>query len=119
MKTKDVLSAAEPEVVAALKEMKIKDLERHAQKILAKLGQDNYDEVIRSVIKAIPSINQSSSASSPYQAINAIIRSHLAHDIEESLEGKLPLGQTLDRLSVIFMLLVSRKFQKIHAENNK
>lgn len=117
MKTKDVLTAPEPQVVPALKAMKIKELERLAKKVLLKLGKQNYEDVIRKLIKAIPGISQTSSEP-PFQTIKALIRDELTQDALQRKDDDLPLEQILDRLSVIFMLLISKKFAKIHAENN-
>ena len=134
MKTKDILACEESKVVPALKQMKIKDLERHAKKILGKLGQDDYDSVLRAVIKTVPSLMQSTTTA-PYQSIKEIIATYLPADSLHTVDSSMGTNKgtkieqqnvdatspnhhvMLDRLSAIVMLIVSKKFEKIHAEN--
>ena len=56
MKTHELISAPESELAPKLKVMKIKELERHAKKILVGLGGGSYEAIISSVINIVPSL---------------------------------------------------------------
>lgn len=110
MKTLEVLSASEAELSARLKEMKIKELELHAKKILVKLGQDNFDGVMSAVIKLLPTLENE--GQDRFQEVKSLIRSKLPVASNDSEEA----SGMLERLSIIIVVLITKKFQKIHKE---
>lgn len=88
--------------------MKLKELEKHAQNIIGKLGGDNYDEMLRAVIKAIPNLDTSDETAQRYKTIQSLIQSHIT---KNSDTGNMDL---MERLTVILMVIVAKKFQAIH-----
>lgn len=110
MKTREVLTTEEAVLVPKLKQMKIKDLERHAQKILRSQGQSDYQQVIAAVIRAVPTLEVGSTQA--YQGIQSIIKTFLPHsDSETSTQA------IVERLAAIILVLLAKKFQKIHESN--
>lgn len=107
MKTHDILTITESELAPKLKYLKIKELERHTQKILAQLGQKKYDTFMSLVIKAIPTLE--GEYSQRFEELKHLIKSQLpaANDYTATDE------ETIRRLTVITMLLVSKKFNAI------
>lgn len=107
MKTHDILATTEAELAPKLKHLKIKELERHTQKILAQLGQKNYDTFMSLVIKAIPTLE--GEYNQRFEKLKSLIKDQLpaANDYTTTDE------ETIRRLTVITMLLVSKKFNAI------
>ncbi len=110
MKTHDVLSLSEGDLTQKLKLMKIKELERHAQKILKKCGQPAYAKVLAAVIKAVPGLNNS--ATNKFADVQAIIRSHISLSRLEACDEGL-----IQRLTVIIMMIITIKFKAIHTSS--
>jgi len=54
MKTQDILTLPEAKLAPQLAHLKVKELERHAQKILLKNGGGDYNQLIRTIIQTIP-----------------------------------------------------------------
>lgn len=105
MKTREILIADEKNVVTRLKTMKIKELERHISKILAQLGQPNYEQVLAVVIKAIPTLSHD------HDRLNVLLNLITSHLPEG--KGAAADRANLERLTTLFMVLVSKKFTKI------
>ena len=111
MKTIDLLSCPETTLTAELKRMKSKELERHTRKLLLKLGLNDYDAVIATVIKTIAKMD--ASQENRFNALQAVIRSLLASE-----KQKVEQQVVVERLAIIMMLLVAKKFHKIHTGSN-
>ena len=110
MKTHEVLSSSEAELTAQLRDMKIKELERHSKKILATLGQPDFDGVMSAVVKALPKMDQEQVGR--FSAVQELIKATLPTASNDSpLDGKL-----IERLAIIIVVLITKKFQKIHQE---
>jgi len=107
MKTIDLLSCPEATLTGELKLMKTKELERHTRKLLLKLGLTDYDAVISSVIKAIAKLD--ADTNNRFTALQDIIVSLLPDDTNEIEHPAL-----VERLAIMMMLLVAKKFHKIH-----
>lgn len=110
MKTHELMNAPEAELAPRLKEMKKKELERHAQKILTNLGQPDYDAVMSVVIRAVPKLNDDKA--DRFTAVQNIVRGLLPTasndgDVDETI---------IARLTVIIMVIITKKFNKILAE---
>ena len=107
MKTHEIFTTPEAELAPQLKLLKIKELEKHAQKILKQLGQKNYDVVMSLVIKTIPNLD--GDYSNRFNELQHFIKTQLpsANDLTTCDE------EIIRRLAVIFMLLVSKKFNAI------
>ena len=110
MKTHEILAASEAELSLALKEMKIKEIERHAGKLLARLGQPDFDMVMSAFIKALPKINAQDM--DRFEAVQNVLKALVPTASNDSLED----GEAIARLSVMLMVLVSKKYQKILQE---
>lgn len=107
MKTLEVLNVSESMLTAEIKSMKLKELEKHAGKLLKALGQNDYDGVLSVVIKAIPKLGDS--GKDRFSALQAVIRKMLpASGLKRSDDQ-----HTLERLTVIIMVIVSRKYTDI------
>ncbi|BCD97262.1 hypothetical protein [Marinagarivorans cellulosilyticus] len=109
MKTREILLADEKHVTAQIKTMKIKELERHTKKLLALLGQTDYDQVMAAAIKAIPQLD---SAGNRFQILQELIEAQLP---SESTSQQQPV---LERVTVLIMVLVAKKFTKILKEQD-
>lgn len=107
MKTIDLLSCPEATLTLELKLMKSKELERHTRKLLLKLGLNDYDAVMATVIKAIAKLD--TEKTDRFSALQALINSQLVSD-KHKAEHK----AVVERLAIIMMLLVAKKFHKIH-----
>lgn len=107
MKTIDLLSCPEATLTLELKLMKSKELERHTRKLLLKLGLNDYDAVMATVIKTIPKLD--AEKTDRFSALQALINSLLVSD-KQKAEQK----AVVERLAIIMMLLVAKKFHKIH-----
>jgi hypothetical protein len=105
MKTHELISTPEPELAQLLRLMKTKELERHAAKLLHKLGAE-YSAVLAAVTRAIPDLNKVEG--DIFIGFQEVIRQHLK--CADSAENR----ELIKRLAVIMMLVVQRQFQKIH-----
>jgi len=111
MKTIDLLSCPEATLTLELKLMKSKELERHTRKLLLKLGLNDYDAVMATVIKAIPRLNPETT--DRFTALQASINSLLSSDKHKAAQK-----DVVERLAIIMMLLVAKKFHKIHMSSH-
>lgn len=120
MKTHEMLRASEAELVPVLRDMKIKELERHATKLLNKLG-GQYVEVLAVVTQTIPTLN---SQENPYQALQQVIRqtvkkpgkdsqsAQFSHAEEGSVENE--DDAVFNLVTILMMVIVKKQFLKIH-----
>ena len=111
MKTIDLLSCPEATLTLELKLMKSKELERHTRKLLMKLGLNDYDAVMATVIKAIPKLD--TETTDRFSALQALINSLLVSE-----KHKVEQQAVVERLAIVMMLLVAKKFHKIHTGSN-
>jgi len=111
MKTIDLLSCPEATLTAELKLMKSKELERHTRKLLLKLGLKDYDAVMATVIKAIAKLD--TEKTDRFSALQALINSLLVSD-----KHKAEQKAVVERLAIVMMLLVAKKFHKIHSASD-
>ncbi len=114
MKTREILTANEKAVSAALKDMKIKTLERHAQKILAQLGQDNYDAVMAAVIKIVPRLTRETR--DRFGVVKNVIAEQLPIVSSDGAKSEEAKQEVLVRLTVVVMVIIAKKFTKIMKE---
>lgn len=114
MKTLELLNAPEATLTASIKQMKLKELEKHAGKILKALGQNDYEGVLAVVIKAVPNLGAEAEGESVdrFSALQAVIRKLLP----EANEGEHHDQHTLERLALIMMVIVTRKYEDILAK---
>ena len=110
MKTHELIAMPESELVAQLRQMKIKELERHAAKLLGKLGAE-YPPVLAAVTRAVPDLNNG--AEDRFDRFQQVISQQFEYD--DSTENR----ELLKRIAVIMMLVIQKQFQKIHANNEK
>lgn len=106
MKTQELITASEQALSPALRHMKLKELEKHAQKILRKLGQPDYETMIRTLIKSIPKLD----TVNRFEETQKIIKQALPvasndADIDQDL---------IARFTVIAMVIISKEFKEIH-----
>lgn len=110
MKTRDVLAYSEQDLSPLLKVMKLKELERHAEKILKKQGQLSYKSVLAAVIKAVPSLNDGKSEG--FIKIQAVVQGFLPVVSNDDPTEK----TVVPRLAVILMVIITKKLEKIQKE---
>jgi hypothetical protein len=108
MKTHELIAMPESELVTRLRQMKIKELERHAAKLVAKRGAE-YPAVLAAVTRAVPDLN--SGAEDRFERFQQVISQQLACD--DSAQSR----ELLKRVAVIMMLVIQKQFEKIHASN--
>jgi len=89
--------------------MKSKELERHSRKLLLKLGLKDYEVIMGKVIKAIARLDADTSEG--FITLQTLIYSLLP----EAVINKVERAKVVERLTVIMMLLVAKKFHKIHS----
>ena len=123
MKTNDLLSCPEATLTIALKGMKAKELERHIRKLLLKLGLNDYDGVMTTVIKAIAELD--ADKTDRFSALQDLIHSlcskkehtqneHIKDEHIKDEQSESEHNTVVERLTIIMMLLVAKKFHKIH-----
>jgi len=105
MKTHELIAAAESELVPLLRQMKIKELERHAGKLLHKFGAE-YSPMLAAVTREIPDLEKDKAQ--VFARFQEIIRQRLL--CADSAENR----ELIKRLTVIMVLIVQKQFQKIH-----
>lgn len=110
MKTLELMKASEAELAPKLKQMKLKELERHASKILGNLGQPDYDEVMRVVIGAVPKLE--GEYSEKLEGLKRIVKGLVPTASNDSVVD----DTLIERLAVIIMMIITKKFQKILSE---
>jgi hypothetical protein len=104
MKTNELLSASEAELVPQLREMKTKELERHATKLLKKIGAD-YAQVLAAVTRVVPQLSAEQNA---FARIQETISACAQKDAD---------GKVVERAAVIMMVIIKKQFLKIHSQN--
>lgn len=104
MKTNELISASEAELVPQLRAMKGKELERHAAKLLKKIGAD-YGQVLAAVTRMVPQLNAESNA---FGRIQETITACGNADADKKL---------VERAAVIMMVIIKKQFVKIHSQN--
>ncbi|OUS13861.1 hypothetical protein A9Q89_01595 [Gammaproteobacteria bacterium 53_120_T64] len=112
MKTIDLLSCPEAVLTVELKSMKIKELERHTRKLLLKLGLKDYEVVMGKVIKAIAKLD--TETNDRFLALQTLVNSLLP----EGEKNKVERAKVLEKLTIIMMLLVAKKFHQIHTKQS-
>lgn len=109
MKTFELMQTPESVLAPKLKVMKLKELEKHATKILANLGA-SYEDVLRVLIKAVPKLDEGKT--DRLQAVKNIVRDLVPTASNESdVDDKL-----IERVTVILIVIITRKLQKIMSQ---
>lgn len=104
MKTLELIRTPEAQLVPALKDMKLKELEKHGQNLVRLLGGEDYRLVLRTVIKILPTLTQEPKAR--FEHLNSALTPLLFKaDAQPEL---------LAKLSIILTLVVRLKFTAIH-----
>ena len=104
MKTIELINASEAELVPQLRVMKSKELERHATKLLKKIGAD-YAAVLAAVTREVPELNPGQDAFARIQQTIAICSAASAD------------SAIVERAAVIMMVIIKKQFLKIHARH--
>lgn len=109
MKTIELLNASEAELVPQLRDMKLKELERHAAKLLKKLNAD-YATVLAAVTRAVPDLAKTENA---FARIQQVIREHSGGNSSEKNDVQ-DEQHIVERAAVIMIVLIKKQFLKIH-----
>lgn len=107
MKTLELAEMPEAQLVPLLKDMKLKELERHAQKILTNMGQPDYDKVLSVLIRALPKMT--GEKIDRFTAVQNVVKGLLPTASNDSSVD----SHLLDRLAVILSMIIKRKFDRI------
>ncbi len=106
MKTQQLITLEENKLAPLIKDMKVKELEKHAQKLLGMLGAKEFDAMMLAVIKQVQV--QASDNQQRFEQMRDLVKAHLpSGDYHEDI---------LNRLTVILTVLVTKKFHAIHNE---
>ena len=111
MKTLELLSLDEASLTAALKIMKLKELERHAEKIVQKTGSNNYSELLGLLIKRIPLLDKNKNRFQEVQKF--LLDQKPFKDYQKEDKPRL-----VERLSILMMLIIKYKFNEIHEKKS-
>lgn len=98
----DIIKLEEKELVAALKQMPVEDLELHAFHLMQDLGSDDYGAVMRTVMQALENHTEQSGQ---FDLIQNTLRN--------SLPNKAHMSDIYQRLASIIMLIIMRKYREI------
>ena len=104
MKTSELMSAGEAELVPQLRAMKTKELERHAAKLLKKIGAE-YSQVLAAVTKAVPQLGVEDNA---FARIQQTVSLCGAANADKKI---------VERAAVIMMVIIKKQFLKIHSQS--
>lgn len=108
MKTHEVISIQESELVAKLKEMSLEDLETHARNIMQEMGEDNYGAVMGKVMKAIK--DNSKPEVSQFELVQNTLR--------DALPNEAYMSDIYARLGAIVMMILKHKFKALYTNIN-
>lgn len=107
MKTHEIITMPEAQLSKHLAACKLKELEKHAQKLIEKHCRGDYATTLRAVIKAVPTLQD---GQDKFKHVKDIVHLH----------GRVGAGQVpippdiLERTTVIIMLIIAKKFEAIH-----
>jgi hypothetical protein len=103
LKTHQVISLKEAELVAHLKIMSIEELEYHAHEIMKDMGAEQYPNVMAKVMKSLEG-----DAKEGYNKFELVQKT-----LEEELPNKAYLSDIYARLAAIVMTILSRRFKEL------
>ena len=97
----------ETTLVSSLKAMKTKELERHAEKLLSKMGACSYQNILATLIRVVPTLDPKADRFVEFK--RKLVELEPFSDYSGEDRDKL-----VDRCAIILMLIITQKFQKIH-----
>lgn len=106
MKTHEIISIKEPELVGVLKTMSLDQLEKHAKQIIKDMGSDNYAGLMT---EAMQVVKAETDQAQKFQALQNAIR--------EFLPNEAVMSDIYARLAAILMMILSRKFASIMSKS--
>lgn len=107
MKTHEIISIKENELVPYLKTMSLEDLEKHARNIMIEMGEDNYGSVMSRVMKAIQ--DKSNPDLSQFELVQNTLR--------EALPNQAYMSDIYARLGAIVMMILKHKFKALYQQH--
>lgn len=102
MKTHEMISIPEAQLVKALKDMPIEEMETHAKTMIKDLGSDNYAGLMKQAMKIVES---ASAQDNRFELVKNLIR--------ESVPNEAVMSDIYARLAAIMMTIMSRKFRDL------
>ena len=102
LKTHQVISLKEAELVAHLKAMSLEELEYHAYEIMKDMGAEQYPNVMSKVMKSLESKKEG------YSQFELVQKT-----LEDELPNKAYLSDIYARLAAIVMTILSRRFKEL------
>ncbi len=103
LKTQDIITLPEKDLVAKLKPMGVEELEGHAQGLMLELGEEDYSKIMKQVMSEISNSNDQSK--SRFELIQDILR--------DELPNKAIMSDIYQRLASIVMLILAKKYRSI------
>lgn len=107
MKTHEVISMAEGDLVSALKSMSLSELEKHAKQILKDLGADNYGGFMKDAMQELQAGKHDDS-----QFIT------LQNWLRDKLPNEAVMSDIYARLATILLMIISQKLAQISAKTS-
>jgi len=106
MKTHEIISMQEAELVSALKTMPVEEMEAHAKQIVSDLGSDNYGGLMK---QAMQTIQDSDASTNRFDLVKQLIK--------ESMPNEAIMSDIYGRLAAIMIVIISRKLTGIMAKS--
>lgn len=103
LKTHQVISLKEAELVTHLKTMSLEELEFHAHEIIKDMGAEQYSNVMSKVMKSLE--GETKEGYSKFELVQKTL--------EDELPNKAYLSDIYARLAAIVMTILSRRFQEL------
>lgn len=103
LKTHQVISLKETELVGHLKNMSLEELEFHAHEIMKDMGAEQYSNVMAKVMKSLEG-----DAKDGYSKFERVQKT-----LEDELPNKAYLSDIYARLAAIVMTILSRRFKEL------
>lgn len=103
LKTHQVISLKEAELVSHLKQMSLEELEFHAHEIMKDMGAEQYSNVMSKVMKSLEA--ESLEGLTQFEVVQKTL--------EDELPNKAYLSDIYARLAAIVMTIISRRFKQL------
>lgn len=126
MKTIELIQLSESELAPKLKQMKLKELEGHGQKLLAKFvqledsdsqsGDTSYSKLLANVIRQVPKLDENSADGrrDRFSEMKRFIKDFIQSTDVPKVVSEAEYEDLLSRLTIVLMVVVTSKFQAIH-----
>ena len=105
MQTHEVISLPEAELVQALKQMPLAELEQHAKQILKDLGEKNYGGIMKSAMQVLQDGTGSEQA---FEKLQSWLRN--------TLPNEAVMSDIYARLATLLLMIISQKLSAVSSK---